>query len=109
MEDYFGYEIMYQMNITDIDDKIILRARQNFLFDKYKAELNGTLTAAKFAEITAYWSDVRKKKKGRTRTKNDCSLSRARLPRVPAWPALGPKPRRRLRLCSSSRRTPSSR
>ena len=34
MEDYFGYEIMYQMNITDIDDKIILRARHNFLFDK---------------------------------------------------------------------------
>ena len=31
MEDYFGYEILYQINITDIDDKIILRARQNKL------------------------------------------------------------------------------
>jgi len=21
MEDYFGYDVMYQMNITDVDDK----------------------------------------------------------------------------------------
>lgn len=26
------------MNITDIDDKIIKRARQNYLFEKYVAE-----------------------------------------------------------------------
>lgn len=26
------------MNITDIDDKIITRARQNYLFDKYVSE-----------------------------------------------------------------------
>lgn len=26
------------MNITDIDDKIIKRARQNYLFDRYAAE-----------------------------------------------------------------------
>eukprot|EP00998_Keelungia_sp_KM082_P008016 NODE_41_length_3200_cov_120.503742_g39_i0.p1 GENE.NODE_41_length_3200_cov_120.503742_g39_i0~~NODE_41_length_3200_cov_120.503742_g39_i0.p1 ORF type:complete len:328 (+),score=69.75 NODE_41_length_3200_cov_120.503742_g39_i0:75-1058(+) len=35
MEDYFGYEVYYQINITDIDDKIILRARQNKLFADY--------------------------------------------------------------------------
>jgi len=35
MEDYFGYEIFYQINITDIDDKIILRARQNKLLELY--------------------------------------------------------------------------
>lgn len=29
---------MYAMNITDIDDKIIKRARQNYLFDKYLEE-----------------------------------------------------------------------
>ena len=28
MEDYFGYEVLLQMNVTDIDDKIILRARR---------------------------------------------------------------------------------
>lgn len=31
MEDYFGYPVLYQMNITDIDDKIIQRARVNKL------------------------------------------------------------------------------
>lgn len=36
MRDYFSYDIFAVMNITDIDDKIIKRARQNYLFDKYK-------------------------------------------------------------------------
>jgi len=31
MSDYFNYNVLYQINITDIDDKIILRARQNKL------------------------------------------------------------------------------
>ena len=35
MEDYFGYNINYTMNITDIDDKIILRARRNYLIAEY--------------------------------------------------------------------------
>uniref|UniRef100_A0A0N4ZY98 Cysteine--tRNA ligase, cytoplasmic n=1 Tax=Parastrongyloides trichosuri TaxID=131310 RepID=A0A0N4ZY98_PARTI len=30
-----GYNVLAVMNITDIDDKIIKRARQNYLFDKY--------------------------------------------------------------------------
>jgi len=38
LSDYFGYNIHYVMNITDIDDKIIRRARQNHLFDEYAAE-----------------------------------------------------------------------
>jgi cysteinyl-tRNA synthetase len=37
MTDYFGYEVQYVMNITDIDDKIILRARRNYLLDQYLA------------------------------------------------------------------------
>eukprot|EP00744_Colponema_vietnamica_P004930 GILI01007292.1.p1 GENE.GILI01007292.1~~GILI01007292.1.p1 ORF type:complete len:695 (-),score=255.22 GILI01007292.1:212-2137(-) len=28
MEDYFGYDIMMTMNITDVDDKIIIRSRE---------------------------------------------------------------------------------
>lgn len=38
LNDYFGYDIFYVMNITDIDDKIIKRARQNYLYEKYVAE-----------------------------------------------------------------------
>lgn len=36
LEDYFNYDMLYVMNITDIDDKIILRARQNFLVEEFK-------------------------------------------------------------------------
>ena len=31
MSDYFRYNVLYHINTTDIDDKIILRARQNEL------------------------------------------------------------------------------
>jgi len=36
LSDYFKYDVFYSMNITDIDDKIILRARQNHLIQQYK-------------------------------------------------------------------------
>ncbi|KAM5138233.1 cysteine--tRNA ligase, cytoplasmic [Mantella aurantiaca] len=36
LKDYFKYDVFYCMNITDIDDKIIKRARQNYLFQEYK-------------------------------------------------------------------------
>ncbi|XP_076591244.1 cysteine--tRNA ligase, cytoplasmic isoform X1 [Chaetodon auriga] len=36
LQDYFKYDVLYCMNITDIDDKIIKRARQNYLLDQYK-------------------------------------------------------------------------
>lgn len=42
LSDYFGYDVLYVMNITDIDDKIIKRARQNYLYEKYIEE-NHTL------------------------------------------------------------------
>nr|XP_025859983.1 cysteine--tRNA ligase, cytoplasmic isoform X3 [Vulpes vulpes] len=36
LRDYFGYDVFYCMNITDVDDKIIKRARQNYLFEEYR-------------------------------------------------------------------------
>lgn len=36
LEDYFGYNILYVMNVTDVDDKIILRARRNYLLKQYR-------------------------------------------------------------------------
>lgn len=38
LEDYFGYNVTYVMNVTDVDDKIILRARRNHLLEKYKQQ-----------------------------------------------------------------------
>lgn len=37
LEDYFGYNCLMVMNVTDVDDKIILRARRNFLLAQYKS------------------------------------------------------------------------
>ncbi|WAQ92545.1 hypothetical protein PtA15_17A26 [Puccinia triticina] len=41
--DYFGYQVNFVMNVTDIDDKIIQRARQQHLLDNLRTELS-TLT-----------------------------------------------------------------
>ncbi|SMN19749.1 similar to Saccharomyces cerevisiae YNL247W Cysteinyl-tRNA synthetase [Maudiozyma saulgeensis] len=39
MSEYFGYDIKFVQNVTDIDDKIIIRARQNFLFDNFTKDV----------------------------------------------------------------------
>ena len=36
MEAHFDFEISFVMNVTDIDDKIITRARSNHLRDQYR-------------------------------------------------------------------------
>lgn len=38
LQDYFGYRIRFVQNVTDVDDKIILRARQSHLFERFAAE-----------------------------------------------------------------------
>jgi len=38
LKEHFKYHIKYVMNITDIDDKIIKRARQNHLYEEYKQQ-----------------------------------------------------------------------
>lgn len=55
LTEYFGFNVYYVMNITDIDDKIIKRARSNYLFDKYVTEtmtkLNNSATPATFDTV----------------------------------------------------------
>lgn len=38
MRDYFGFDARFVMNITDVDDKIIIRGRQQYLFKQYLDE-----------------------------------------------------------------------
>ena len=38
LEDYFGYNILYVMNVTDVDDKIIKRAKHRHLLAQYKQQ-----------------------------------------------------------------------
>jgi cysteinyl-tRNA synthetase len=51
MEDYLHFDLLYQLNITDVDDKIILRARQNKLIEEYTKEAVG---ANDYAAVDAY-------------------------------------------------------
>ncbi|KAI5844738.1 tRNA synthetases class I (C) catalytic domain-containing protein [Tricharina praecox] len=44
MRDYFGFDVTFVQNVTDVDDKIILRARQKHLLDEF-AGLNPSVTA----------------------------------------------------------------
>ncbi|KAI0339957.1 hypothetical protein BDW22DRAFT_1361032 [Trametopsis cervina] len=55
MTDYFGYDVHFVMNITDIDDKIIIRARQNHLFEKFKTS-HTALTPELLTIVTDSWT-----------------------------------------------------
>ena len=52
MQDYFKFNVNFVMNITDVDDKIILRARQHYLLRRYRQsqpssqDVHGHATAA---------------------------------------------------------------
>ncbi|ERN09888.1 hypothetical protein AMTR_s00013p00135450 [Amborella trichopoda] len=38
LERYFDYGVIYVMNVTDVDDKIINKARRNYLLEKYVSQ-----------------------------------------------------------------------
>lgn len=50
LEDYFGYNVQYVMNITDVDDKIILRARRNYLLSQYVAQATDPVQVRAYAD-----------------------------------------------------------
>lgn len=52
LEDYFGYNILMVMNVTDVEDKIVYRARRNYLLDKYRTQHAGD--AAKVSTDRTY-------------------------------------------------------
>ncbi|KAI0088164.1 tRNA synthetases class I (C) catalytic domain-containing protein [Irpex rosettiformis] len=55
LSDYFGYDVHFVMNITDIDDKIILRARQTHLVEQFKTSQTA-LTPELIAIVTDSWT-----------------------------------------------------
>ncbi|EIN11529.1 hypothetical protein PUNSTDRAFT_131692 [Punctularia strigosozonata HHB-11173 SS5] len=55
MTDYFGYDVHFVMNVTDIDDKIILRARQNHLIEQLR-ERTTVLTPSFVNETRESWA-----------------------------------------------------
>ncbi|KAK8208142.1 tRNA synthetases class I (C) catalytic domain-containing protein [Phyllosticta capitalensis] len=57
MRDYFKYDVRFVMNITDVDDKIILRGRQQHLLSQYTSEhpeLNNEIQETAAEAFAAY-------------------------------------------------------
>ncbi|CAO1634863.1 unnamed protein product [Parajaminaea phylloscopi] len=52
---HLGYTIQFVMNITDIDDKIIVRARQNHLVQEFRSQ-HPTLTGPLLTQVKEAWS-----------------------------------------------------
>jgi len=59
MTDYFGYDVAFLMNITDIDDKIILKSRQNYRLAEYEKK-NPSLATVMEDSKTAFAYDLNK-------------------------------------------------
>ncbi|KAI8993929.1 tRNA synthetases class I (C) catalytic domain-containing protein [Trametes punicea] len=55
MTDYFRYDVHFVMNITDIDDKIIIRARHNHLISNLRSETT-SLTQALIDRVWNAWT-----------------------------------------------------
>ncbi|GAA6031429.1 hypothetical protein JCM8097_005655 [Rhodosporidiobolus ruineniae] len=59
LRDYFGYDVNFVMNITDVDDKIIVRARQSHLLTTYLSELTASstpLSSRVLQEVETAWT-----------------------------------------------------
>ncbi|CAE6436001.1 unnamed protein product [Rhizoctonia solani] len=54
LTDYFGYDVHFVMNITDIDDKIIIRARQQYHLDALAANAT-TITQELIDTVQKAW------------------------------------------------------
>lgn len=57
MMHYFNFDVKFVMNITDVDDKIILRGRQQYLLAKYRKEhpqVDEHVTSTVSAALKAY-------------------------------------------------------
>ncbi|KIM45332.1 hypothetical protein M413DRAFT_66439 [Hebeloma cylindrosporum] len=52
--DYFNYDVHFVMNVTDIDDKIIERARQNHLLETFRTQTQA-LTTALLTKLRDAW------------------------------------------------------
>ncbi|KAK9480050.1 tRNA synthetases class I (C) catalytic domain-containing protein [Lipomyces japonicus] len=61
LRDYFGFNVFFVQNVTDIDDKIIVRARQNYLFEQYQAE-NPEINSQVLTKLTNAWKSLGRQK-----------------------------------------------
>lgn len=77
MTDYFHYNVIYQINTTDIDDKIILRARQNVLIKNLQQDASLDFEAV--VALTSKALEEARKKAAEKRTKIQADLEEAKI------------------------------
>jgi cysteinyl-tRNA synthetase len=84
LEKYFGYNVTFVMNITDVDDKIILNARREFLLKNYLKtadNLRETCQKAwdyyceKYFKLTSPWPEFVEKVNAGSVTSDDVKFS----------------------------------
>ncbi|KAL8287549.1 hypothetical protein RQP46_003407 [Phenoliferia psychrophenolica] len=56
LRDFFGYEVNFVMNITDVDDKIIVRARHSHLLTSFLSTKATSLSPALLSDVQAAWA-----------------------------------------------------
>ncbi|EEQ38123.1 hypothetical protein CLUG_02246 [Clavispora lusitaniae ATCC 42720] len=62
LQDYFGYNINFVQNVTDIDDKIIISARQQYLFEQKIANVYTEKTPELVEQVKGYLGEYVSKK-----------------------------------------------
>ncbi|RPA95864.1 cysteinyl-tRNA synthetase [Choiromyces venosus 120613-1] len=60
LRDYFGFEVQFVQNVTDVDDKIILRARQQHLLEEFVSQ-NSPITPEAVSTVSTAWTAYLKK------------------------------------------------
>ncbi|EST05579.1 Cysteinyl-tRNA synthetase/mycothiol ligase [Kalmanozyma brasiliensis GHG001] len=55
LRDYLGYDVHFVMNITDVDDKIIIKARHSYLIKQFRSQ-HPQLTKPLLATVQDAWS-----------------------------------------------------
>ncbi|KTW32352.1 cysteine-tRNA ligase [Pneumocystis jirovecii RU7] len=56
LQDYFKYDVIFVQNVTDIDDKIIIRARHNYFYNKY-AKTVTEITPEVYNKVLIAWKN----------------------------------------------------
>ena len=109
LEDYFGYRVLLVMNITDVDDKIITRARRNHLLQAYRAAATDP-RQARAAARTARRAALPSGPGASACSARRCARTRRRRWSA-AWAGSAPRPRRPRGSCrrwpTRWRRTPA--
>ncbi|EEB05407.1 cytoplasmic cysteine-tRNA ligase Crs1 [Schizosaccharomyces japonicus yFS275] len=61
LQNYFNYDITFVQNVTDIDDKIIVRARQKYLLEQYIQEHTNACDSEVLKTVREAWTEYAKK------------------------------------------------